>query len=144
MGRLRSSGAQPRDQVAVGRWKVELRETLRRDPVHGLVLARLDRSRLAPATIEVDHDRSFGILPLDGFDPLADLEARRELFLELAPERVLQRLAGFTLAPRKLPQASQVRAGAAPRDQKAALLVLDQSGYDLDETSQPRSSRRSA
>src|SRR5437764_5943931 len=136
--------AKSRDQLAVGRRESEFPETFWRDPFHRLRLLRLDRSRLEAAPIEVDHDRSLGVLPPDGLDPLADSEARRELLGELAPHRVLERLAGLALAARKLPHAREVRATSAPGDQIAARVVLDQRRHDLDEIRQAGRRRRSA
>src|SRR5262249_58419387 len=111
-GGLRRSAdrlAKARDELAVGRWEVELLETLGRHPFHRRRLARLDRPRLTPAAKEMNDDRPLRVLPPDGLNLLAHAERRRELLDELAPHRRFERFAGLALAAREFPHAREVR-----------------------------------
>ena len=59
-----------------------------------------------------------------------DLDA--ELFVQLADQRRFGRFVGLDLTARKFPQAGQVAALGAPRQQDAAEGVADDAGNDVD------------
>src|SRR5947199_3695102 len=130
--RRRAPRAEPRDELPIGRWEIELIEPLGRDPRHGLRLARLDRPRLEPAPEEVQDHGPVRILPPDRGELLSNREARRELFRQLPLEAGLGRLANLLLAARELPEPFEVRSPPALRDQVAARRVPDERRCDLD------------
>src|SRR5262245_56345007 len=61
-----------------------------------------------------------------------------------SPRRRFGRCAGLALAAWEFPHAREVRSAAAPRDEIAATLVLDQRRDDFDDVRQAGSWRRSA
>src|SRR5207244_366476 len=130
--RRRAPGAEPRDELPIGRREVELAEPVGRDPRHGLRLPRLDRPRLEPAPEEVQDHGSVRILPPDRGELLADREARRELFRQLPLEAGLGRLPNLLLAARELPEPFEVRSPPALGDQVATRRVPDERRCDLD------------
>src|SRR3989442_5199533 len=93
-GRRALASAKARDQLAVSRREIEFLETFWRHPFHRLRFAGLDGSRLEPASIEVDHDRPFRVVPPDGLDFFANGEARRYDLSELSPKRPRDQLTG--------------------------------------------------
>src|SRR5262249_11346397 len=90
-----------------------------------------------------------GIAPVDGLHVRADLGDGAELLGDLAAQRLLQRLSGLGLAAGEFPEAGEMGAGRAARDEDPAL-ALDDRRHDLDGyhvsqwTSSARGNRRRA
>ncbi len=70
---------------------------------------------------------------MDRLHERADVERRRELFLELTAQADFRRLARFELAARKFPESLEMASSSALRDQIAARVVADQRRRDLDD-----------
>src|ERR1700675_3524998 len=89
------------------------------------------------------------VFPVDGLDLVCHMRLDAELLGDLPAEGLIQRLAGVGLAAGEFPEAREMRAGRAARDQDRAV-PLDHRGDDLDGyqvsqwTSSARGSRRRA
>ena len=111
----------------------------------------LERARLAGhrAAEEMQADALVRVLPVDRLDLVSHLRLDAELLGDLAAEGLIQRLAWVGLAAGEFPEAREMRARRAARDQDRAVPV-DHRGDDLDDyqvsqwTSSERGSRRRA
>jgi len=104
------------DQLCVGRWELETTQLAARDPLH---LLTEQRPRLAQqfAREEVQLDAAI-LVGVRGREQLeADACVHVELFAQLSCETVVKRLAWIAFAPGKLPEAFEMDAALASRDE---------------------------
>ena len=102
-------------------------------PGDRLVLERARLARPAPHAKEVKPDRGVRIAIQPCNPGVSTVHPDAELFMELACERCLRRLARLDLAAREFPVASVDFAGRSLGQQERAVGALDDSGGDFDD-----------